>query len=156
MGVKGRSGKVKEKYLAYWEQVFENCDPIGNLTKLANSNYTEFIKLGLSAMPREAKIDVTVSRYESWSDDDLINFLESGAYPDEQARGVEFIGLPPVEVKRCPSPVYDPAKKIEYYHPSTKVRRAKPKPVMASDKEEDLEELVEELRGGRWVVPDDE
>jgi len=56
---KGSKGaQVKSKYLAKWEQVFEDTNPIEKLTALAEKDYSEFLRLGLAAMPRDQKLEV--------------------------------------------------------------------------------------------------
>ncbi len=78
---RGMSQAVKRKYLKQWEKVFDGTDPIKKLTDLAEKDYAEFIRLGLAAMPKDLDVDVTVSRFSSWSVEELRHFILTGEYP---------------------------------------------------------------------------
>ncbi len=88
----GFSQVTKRKYLAKWEQVFDSTDPIKKLTELANSDYPEFLRLGLAAMPKDQTVDLTISRFSAWTPEQLRRFIVTGQYPDGEDGDVGDVG----------------------------------------------------------------
>lgn len=80
---KGSKGaQVKSKYLAKWEEVFEATNPIEKLTALAEKDYTEFIRLGLAAMPKNQKLDIETNPFENRSIEELNHYIAHGKWPE--------------------------------------------------------------------------
>lgn len=52
----GESHFIRKKFLKKWDEVF-SADPIGTLNKIKDKDPAEFVRLGISAMPREQKIE---------------------------------------------------------------------------------------------------
>ena len=77
-----KGGQVRSKYLAKWEQVFEATNPIEKLTAVAEKDYTEFIRLGLAAMPKSQRLEVETNEFDSWTAEELEHFIKTGKYPD--------------------------------------------------------------------------
>ena len=81
---KGSKGaQVKSKYLAKWEQVFEATNPVEKLTALAEKDYTEFIRLGLAAMPKSQKLDIDTNPFADKSDEELKHYIAHGKWPED-------------------------------------------------------------------------
>jgi hypothetical protein len=101
-GTTGRPGRVKAKYLKKWEEVFDSCNPEEKLMELADSNFPEFIKLGLAAMPKETKIQTDINIFEGRSDAELEYFAVNGRWLDENE--VLTIEADSIDVPVLPSP----------------------------------------------------
>jgi hypothetical protein len=78
---------IKEKYLKKWDEVFEK-DPLKKLTQLAEENYSEFLRLGIAAMPKDHNIDAKVEHnlppeQLQQAVDFVLNFFASRKQPDQ-------------------------------------------------------------------------
>jgi len=78
-----KGAQVKSKYLAKWEQVFEDTNPIEKLTALAEKDYSEFIRLGLAAMPKNQKLDIDTNPFGDRSIEELNYYIANQKWSED-------------------------------------------------------------------------
>lgn len=78
-----KGAQVKSKYLAKWEQVFEDTKPIEKLTALAEKDYPEFLRLGIAVMPKNQKLDIETNPFGDRTTEELNYYIAHQKWPED-------------------------------------------------------------------------